>query len=317
MKNMLNLFKKIFKSIYHSSTSYNLYITTISYYDKMTKYSLEKKRFKEGAGYRLNLEDPKSFNEKIVWKKINDRNPLLPIVADKYKVREYIKDVLGEEEASKILIPLLYVTDRPESISFEKLPSDFVVKINHASGQNIIIRNGNYNKKEIIKKCKRWLKRSYGLEKHEWAYQNIKRKVIIEKLILDEKGNLPKDYKFHIFHGECKLIQVNYGLFYKKDERYISLYTPKWEKINVYWEFPIGEKIEKPNNLKEMIDLARKLSGRFDYARIDLYSIKDKIYFGEITNYPTSGRAKSKPQSFDFELGENWKIKPRYWIDKK
>jgi hypothetical protein len=165
--------------------------------NKIFNYKLEKIAFYKKVGYQLNLKNPKSINEKIIWKKINDRNPLLPITSDKYKVRFYVKKVLGEEKAKEILIPLFYVTNKPKTIPFEGLPLAFIVKPNHATGSKIIVENGNYNKKMIIKTCRRWLKTPYGLEKLEWAYQPIKRKIIIEKLLRDDDGNIPKDFKFH------------------------------------------------------------------------------------------------------------------------
>ena len=161
--------------------------------NKICNYQLEKIRFFKEVGYQLNLKNPQSFGEKIVWKKIHDRNPLLPVTADKYKVRSYIKEVLGEEKAREIFVPLLYATDQPDTIPFERLPSAFIVKSNHSSGRNIIVENGNYDKQRIIKTCKRWLKTPYGLEKLEWAYQPIKRKIIIEKLLREEDRKILKE----------------------------------------------------------------------------------------------------------------------------
>ena len=126
--------------------------------NKIGNYKLEKIKFFKEVGYQLNLKSPKSYNEKIVWKKINDRNPLLPVTADKYKVRSYIKEVLGEEKAKEILIPLLYITDQPDTIPFEKLPFAFIVKPNHASGSYIIVGNGHFNKKILLKLVKYGLK---------------------------------------------------------------------------------------------------------------------------------------------------------------
>ena len=215
--------------------------------NKICNYKLEKISFYKKVGYQLNLKNPKSFNEKIIWKKINDRNPLLPIIADKYKVRSYIKKVLGEEKAKEILIPLLYVTDQPETIPFERLPSAFIVKPNHASGSNIIVENGHFNKKEIIKTCRRWLKTPYGLEKLEWAYQPIKRKIIIEKLLRDDDGNVPKDFKFYIFHGECKSVHVAvHVIFDRKDNHSRSYFDEKWNFLSVKRPpSPLGPKIKK------------------------------------------------------------------------
>ncbi len=283
--------------------------------EKITGYENEKKRFKEKTGYELDLKNPQSFNQKIVWKKIYDRNPLLPIVADKYQVREYLKNVLGEKEANKILIPLLYVTDKPETIPFDYLPREFVIKANHGSGSNIIVEDKDkIDREEVIAKCNKWLRNQYGFFKHEWAYQKIKRKIVIEELLRDEKGELPKDYKFHIFHGKCAMVQVNQGHFNDKKNRTLTLYKPDWSKINVFWVFESADYIERPQNLNQLKILAEKLSEPFDYVRVDLYSLNgNEIYFGEFTNYPTSGSAKVVPQSFDFDLGKHWKLEKNYW----
>jgi len=286
--------------------------------NKIFNYKLEKIKFHKEVGYRLNLKNPKSYNEKIVWKKINDRNPLLPITADKYKLRSYVKKVLGEEKAKEILIPLLYVTDQPETIPFERLPSAFMVKPNHASGSHIIVENGHFNKKEIIKTCRRWLKTPYGLEKLEWAYQPIKRKIIIEKLLRDDDGNIPKDFKFYMFHGKCKSVHVSVHLiFNRKDNHSRSYFDEKWNFLSVKRPpSPLGPKIKKPKKYEIMLELAEKIAEAFDFVRVDFYNLNGKIYIGELTHYPASGTGKFEPQSFDFELGKYWKIKPKYWENK-
>ena len=291
-------------------------IRSYSFYflNKIFNYKLEKIKFHKEVGYQLNLKNPQSFSEKIVWKKINDRNPLLPITTDKYKVRSYIKEVLGEEKAKEILIPLLHVTDQPETIPFERLPSSFIVKPNHASGLKIIVENGHINKKDIIKTCRRWLKTSYGLEKLEWAYQSIKRKIIIEKLLLDEDGKIPRDFKFHMFHGKCKLVYV---VFDTMNYHSMSYFDEKWNYLSVKKPTrPQGPNIKKPKNYEIMLELAEKLSEPFDYVRVDFYNLNGKIYFGELTHYHLSGTGKFEPSSFDFELGKHWKIEPEYWENK-
>ena len=280
------------------------------FFNKISNYQLEKIRFYKKVGYRLNLKNPKSFNEKIVWKKINDRNPLLSVTSDKYKARSYLRKVLGEEKAEEILIPLLHVTDKPETIPFERLPSAFIVKPNHASGYKIIVENSHFNQKEIIKTCRRWLKTPYGLEKLEWAYQPIKRKIIIEKLLREKDGKIPKRYNFQMFHGKCKLVHAI--IVNKKNNTSVTSFDEKWNfssvKITNYAQEP---KIKKPENYKIMLELAEELSKPFDFVRVDLYNINGKIYFGELTHYPASGTGKFEPQSFDFELGKYWKIKPK------
>jgi hypothetical protein len=316
---MNKIYKKTKEKIKNNNFLY-IVLKTIrdySFYflNKIFNYKLEKIKFHKEVGYQLNLKNPKSYSEKIVWKKINDRNPLLPITADKYKVRSYIKKVLGEEKAKEILIPLLYVTDQPETIPFERLPSAFMVKSNHASGSYIIVENGHFNKKEMIKTCRRWLKTPYGLEKLEWAYQPIKRKIIIEKLLRDKNGKLPKDFKFHMFHGKCKLVYVIFGKM--NSNHSISYFDEKWNFLSVKKPTrPQGPKIKKPKNYKIMLELAEKLAEAFDYIRVDFYNLNGKIYFGELTHYPLSGTGKFEPQSFDFTLGKYWKIEPEYWKNK-
>ena len=272
--------------------------------DKKLNYFIHKNKFYKKVGYRLNLNNPQSFNEKIVWKKIHDRNSFLPLVADKYRVRFYIENVLGKENAKKILIPQLFVTENAKKIPFDRLPKDFVIKANHGSGTSLFIENGKFDKKEIIKRCKEWLNNPYGLTKHEWAYQKIDRKIVIEKMMKSERGDERlKDYKFYVFNGKCYFIFVNFESH--TPNWAISIYDKNWKILPVSVNsLPTRKKIKKPKHLKEMISLAEKLGKKFDFVRVDLYYIKNKIYFGELTHYPWSGMARFNPRKFDFELGK-------------
>lgn len=279
--------------------------------EKSSGYKKEKAKFLKSHGYSLNLKSPHSFSEKLVWKKIYDRNPLLPLVADKHRVRDFINFVLGEKEADKILIPQLYVTDKPEDIPFDDLPEEYIIKANHGSGTNIIVEKGQtIDREQIIKQCKEWLSKPYGYRKHEWAYQKIKRKIIVEKLLRDENGNIPKDFKIFVFHGKSVMIQVDHDRF---TEHVRTLYRKDWEFIEASMKFKMGKKIEKPSNLGKMIELAESIGSSFDFIRVDLYSINNQIYFGEMTNYPGSGMEKITPKNFDYELGKKWEVSKDYW----
>ena len=312
---MAKLYQKIKQKI---EEKYFLYVILIHakayvfyFLNKFFGYHYVKIRFYKKMGYLLNLKCPRSFNEKLVWKKIYDRNPLLPVTSDKYRVRSYIKEVLGEERAKKILIPLLYVTNKPEDIPFEKLPSAFIVKSNHASGRYIIVEDGHYNKEKIINTCRRWLKTPYGLDKLEWAYQSIKRKIVIEKLLREEDGKIPKEFNFHMFHGQCKLVNV---VFDKMNNPSISCFDGKWNFLAVKIpNLPQGLNIKKPKNYEIMLELAEKLAKPFDHIRMDFYNLNGKIYFGEFTHYTASGIGRFEPSSFAFELGKHWKVEPQYW----
>jgi len=210
------IIKKTFFLICYSYTGYKIFNLVI----KLTGYKEEKQHFFRSLGYYPNIENPQSFNEKVLWKKFYDRNPILPIVSDKYLVRKYLKDVLGESDAKKILIPLLYETDKPESIPFEDLPEEYIIKANHSWRQYVLVENINKQKrytifngkkttklldskkvrKKIINICKNWLLMPHGFRGLQWAYQPIKRRIIIEKLLRDSKGKIPDDYKFSIIH---------------------------------------------------------------------------------------------------------------------
>jgi hypothetical protein len=274
--------------------------------EKLSDHSRECRKFKERLGYDLNLENPTSFSEKVVWKKIYDRNPILPITADKYLARDYVRRIIGPD-SEKILVPLLYTTDQPETIPFDDLEDDYIIKANHASGRNIIVRNGTaVDRKVIISNCREWLKRPFGNMKHEWAYQQIPRRLVIEKLLHDEMGEIPADFKFYIFHGKCRLIHVDLNRF---KDRSRSIFDPNWNFLEVTLKFRQGPVVKKPENFEAMKGLAEKLGRDFDFVRIDLYTVDGQIYFGEFTHYPGSGMEKFTPESFDFELGRYWDIK--------
>ncbi len=299
----------------HMPTSINkLYADLKYFYDGLLGFPKLKSIFYNNLGYELNIKAPRSYNEKVIWKKVYDRNPLLTITADKYLVRFYLEDILGKVMAQKILIPLYHVTDRPDSIPFHRLPDSFMIKPNHGSRMHLAV-NGNKNKRKekIIKKCREWLKVNYGLYGHEWAYRNIQRKIIIEKLLIQKDGRLPMDYKFFCFHGKCKLIRASENRFCKNEHSgYFSL---EWDLLPVSRNgfVSINKPFPRPSDLEEMIALSEKISEGFDSVRVDLYSFKENIFFGELTHYPTSGLAAFSPESFDFELGRHWKIEPGYW----
>jgi hypothetical protein len=326
IRKLFHIIKKLLRPIYYSYTGYKVFDLV----GKLTGYKKERQRILKSIGYYPNLKNPQSFNEKVLWKKFYDRNPLLPITTDKYKVREYLREVLGEKEAEKILVPLYYVTDKPENIPFDSLPEEYIIKPNHACAMIILAENIEKQKRytiiddhkitilsdckqtrnEIINICKKWLSKPYGFHSYEWAYQSIKRKIVIEKLLRDNCGNIPVNYEFSVFHGKCHSLSVFYNRFYDASS---ARYTPEWEYLNVRGSLRQADYEKKPENLKSMIDLAELLGKPFDYIRVDLYLVDNQIYFSELTNYFNSGGTLFNPESFDFEFGSKWKVVPWYW----
>jgi len=322
------IIKKLFRTIYYSYTGYQLY----DFIQKLSGYKKEKQSVYKDLGYYPNLKNPQRFTEKLFWKKIYDRNPLLPVVSDKYRVRQYLIEVMGQKKAEKILIPLLYILDNPENIPFDILKEEYVIKPNHGAGMIILAENiegrTRYTihdfpkttilydcksaREEILKICRKWLSIPYGFHSHEWAYQKIKRKIVIEKLLRNIEGKIPEDYKFHIIHGKCYSILIIYDKFAVKK---VARYKPNWEYLyeNNEKYTMLANYIEKPEKLNYMINLAELLGRPFDYIRVDLYLVDGNIYFGELTNYPTSGHAPFIPDSLDFIWGSQWKLTPKYW----
>ena len=276
--------------------------------DRLNDYRDLKQEFYAKMNYELDLDYPRSFNQKIQWKKVNDRNPLLTVTTDKYEVRSYIKEVLGEKQGNKILIPLYHVTSKPEDIPFDQLPGKFVMKPNHGSQMHLMVRNKDeVTREQLINESNKWLKKNFGFYTHEWAYRNIKRKIIFEKLLETRQGKLPKDYKLYCFHGKCEIIRIVKNRFDR--EVFAGYFDTAWNLLNVEVPpFKANHYFEKPDNLKEMIRLAEQLSKPFDFVRVDLFNLNPELYFGELTHYEFSGFGRFEPESFDYLLGSYWHI---------
>ncbi|AAS44288.1 MULTISPECIES: ATP-grasp fold amidoligase family protein [Bacillus] len=261
-------------------------------------------KYKLTTGKKLDFENPKTFNEKLQWLKLHNRNPEYTTMVDKFEVRKYIADKIGEE----YLIPLIGVYDSFEEIDFEVLPNQFVLKPNHTSGNVYICKDkSKINYKELKKEINMWLKRKYYWMHREWPYKNVKPKIVCEKYMVDESGTELKDYKMYCFNGETKIIQVDYDRFNGHKR---NLYNSKWEYVPTSIKYPSNPDIiiKKPNKLKEMLELANILSKGHPYVRVDFYSINEKLYFGEITFYPEAGYGKFDPVDLDIEMGNLIKL---------
>lgn len=258
--------------------------------------------YKRKLGRYPDLKNPLGFNEKMQWRKLYDRKPLYTLCVDKYRVRDMVQDKVGSQH----LIPLLQVVYDPKHINFDTLPEKFVIKVNHGSGQNILVKDKTaLNQLETIKMLKYWMRRNHYFVGREWQYKNIKPVIIIEKLLEDDFGNSPVDYKFHCFNnkeGEKMLIQVDLDRF-RGHKR--NFYDTEWKLQPFILEYPnYEEEVPEPNRLRTMLSLVRKLSRGFDYIRVDLYNHGDEIYFGELTFHPESGFGNFDPPEFDTILGK-------------
>ena len=257
------------------------------------------KQFIEQVGYKPNLKNPKSFNEKIQWLKLHYHDPLITKCADKYLVREYVKDKIGEE----FLIPLLGVYDTPEEINFDNLPEQFVIKVNWGWAQNIIVKDkSQLNIEETKEKLYSWLKpeSNHYFYSFEWSYKNIKPKIIIESFIQQINNDL-YDYKFLCYNGICKNLFIVSDRFKNK---YCDFYDSKYTRLpfkRVFKNSPNG--ILKPANFDTMLALSEKLAKDFPFVRIDFYNVEGKIYLGELTFSPGNGMEAFTPIEWDYKFG--------------
>jgi len=251
------------------------------------------------------LENPKTFNEKIQYIKLYRRNDLRKTFASRIRARSYI----ASETDEKHLIPLIGIYDRLSEEEWEKLPSQFVLKANHGCGMVKIIQNkDNHDFKDILQTIDKWQKTDYYKIGREWVYKNLPRSLVIEKLLRNEKGDIPEDYKFFCFNGTVEIIQVDFGRFANQKR---NLYDRDFNLLpaRIIYENYTG-KVSRPNNLGKAIEISEKLSAGVSFLRVDMYLIGEELYVGELTNYPGNGFAKIIPPSFDRTLGNKLHLDP-------
>lgn len=294
----------------------NLLITTKSrintFYEKVLNYSfnhfgkfmsdamLLKVRYRIIFHYPLKLNRVFTFNEKLQWLKLNDRKEIYHTMADKYEARVFVEQKIG----SQYLVPLLGVWEKADDINIKTLPDEFVLKCTHDSQSIIICKN----KKELdynatCQILNQGLKTNYYSLGREWAYKNIKPRIIAEKLLVDESGDDLKDYKVFCFHGEPKFIQIDYDRFKGHKRRFYSI---NWEKLDfkITYEDDSSIIMPKPKCLQELLEVSRVLAKGTPFLRTDWYIVENKIYFGEMTFYPGCGFEPIEPYSKDIEWGQ-------------
>ena len=253
-------------------------------------------------GKKLNLENPKTFNEKLQWLKIYNRKDEHTMMVDKVEVRDYIAEKLGEE----YLIPLLGVWENPDDIDFENLPDKFVLKCNHNSGLGMCIckDKSKLDIEKVKSELRKGLRQDYFITSREWPYKNVKRRIIAEKFMETRAGEEIKDFKVHNFNGEPEFILVCDNRF-SEEGLTEDFYDPSWKHLDIKRpDIPNrAEHHEKPQNLEKMIKLSKILSEGMPFARTDFYEIDGKLYFGEITFFPASGMKAFVPELWDYSMG--------------
>ena len=253
-------------------------------------------------GKKLNLNPPVTFNEKLQWLKLHDRRPEYTEMVDKYEAKKYVADRIGEE----YIIPTLGVWNHFDEIDFDKLPNQFVLKCTHDSGGLIICRDKEkLDKEKARRKLENCLKHNFFWGMREWPYKDVKPRIIAEEYLEDTQTQKLIDYKFYCFHGNPMLLYVSEGLedhFTAK----ISFLNMDWTRApffrSDYKDFEILP--DRPREYDRMISVAETLSKGVPFIRVDLYEVRGKIYFSELTFSPCSGMMPFEPNQWDEKLGE-------------
>ena len=253
------------------------------------------------SGNKLDLNNPKDFTEKIAWYKVFYRPKSLNQLVDKFAVRAFVEEKIG----SQFLNTFYGVFDDVNEIKFDEFPEKFVIKATHTSGHNLIVRDKNkLNLDKTKKLLKKWLKiNQYYRIGQEWAYKDVKPRIIIEKYLeqIDQKSLT--DFKFYCFDGKAKFIDIHTD---REDEHKQGSFDLNFERLpfGVSRFKQIYESPEKPVNLKEMIECAESLSEKLPFVRVDFYAIEGKTIFGEMTFYPSDGRKKFYPEKYNRIIGD-------------
>lgn len=274
--------------------------------DRALGFPALKRRFRRATGHEPDFDAPRTINEKINWRKLHDRADVYSVIADKVRLQDYLAVSLGAARAEAILPKQRLVTDRPTAKALEALGTGVAIKANHGSGWVRIVPTGaKPDWKQIAAEARMWLRRTYGLRRHEWAYWSIAPKVMVEDLVLGPDGQPAQDVKFAIMDGVCVYIFVMQG---RHGIRQFSHYTPDWTLIPL--EAEPGPSVPAPAYLEEMRALAEEVGRDFDYIRVDFLCGETEWRLNELTTYSASGLDVFDPVGLDLEFGQQWKHRP-------
>jgi len=287
---MIKLFKRVMSKLLRSKFFFfvpdKIYISILFYLE---------------TGKKADFKNPVTFNQKLQWLKINNRNPYYTDMSDKIKAKEIVKNLIGDE----YIIKNIGIFDSVNEINISKLPYKFVIKTNHSSGSSLVVDKNKDNFENILKHIKKDLKRNYFYVWREWPYKDIKPKILIEEYITDESSYELKDYKFFCFNGEPLYLYIASDRFSNSSKIHFDFFDIDFNRLNIKNKYENSKKdFIKPENYDKMVDICRVLSKNIPHVRIDLYNKNGQIYFGEFTFYHFSGMVNFEPDEWDYLLGD-------------
>ena len=266
-------------------------------------YTFLKRKWKYMNGVELNIDNPSTFNEKLNWLKIYNRNPQITLMADKYEVKKYVGSIIGDE----YVVPCYGVWNNFDEIDFGTLPNQFVIKATHdSSGACVVKDKANFDREAARNKYEKILRRNWFWPYREWAYKDIKPRIIVDRYLDDHSGHELTDYKFWCFNGAPKVMYItNKG---KKIQE--NFYDMNFMPLDINHGYSRHEpEYKKPQNFELMMSLCLKLLDGINipFVRVDFFDVHNHIYFGEFTFYDWAGFKPFPSYEWDVMLGS--------WID--
>ena len=261
-----------------------------------------RRKYRGELGRDPNLDNPATYTEKVLWLNLRHRDPRQVICADKYEVRGWVAERVGED----ILVPLLGVYDDADDIDVESLPDAFVIKATHGSGWNLIVPDkSGLDWAEARRSLQDWLSRSYYAHKREWQYRDMPHRLIVEEFLVGDDGGIPSQYQFFCFRrGDRQKILVQVDFDERTNHRR-DYYDLDWKRMPFTSRVPNADiEAPRPDRLHEMVEIVRRLSEDFPFVRVDLYLVQDRIYFGELTFTSGGGMSSFDPPEWDRKLGD-------------
>jgi len=289
-------------------------IAATGFYDYLSDEKYLRKIYYANTGRKLNLENPKTFNEKLQWLKLYNRQDKYIILSDKYLVKDYVAKLIGCEH----IVPTLGVWDDPDQIDFEQLPNQFVLKCNHNSGLGMCICKDkeSLNISQARANLARGLAQNYYQHDREWTYKKIPRKIVAEKYMKDSnvidilpgvKADGLIDYKFYCFNGEPRFLYVGFANIVDGNKHDLMTYLTLDWKLTPFIR-PDHEQLptipERPKCFDELVEYARVLADDIPFVRVDFFIIENQIYFSEFTFSPGGGYGIFYPEEWERKLGD-------------
>ena len=294
------------KTVFGTKDGFLLFLMAHKFFNHMSDEEYLRRKYKACTGNKLNLENPQTFNEKLQWLKVYDRRPEYTTMVDKYAVKKYVADKIGEQ----YIIPTLGVWSNPDDIDFDKLPDQFVLKCTHNSGLGMYIcrDKSKLDAKVVRDELRKGLAQNYYLTGREWPYKNVPPRIIAEQYMEDAQTTDLRDFKFMCFNGKVRCSFVCTGRN-TESGLHVTFYDKDWNIMPFERHYPKDEeKLPRPKNYLKMIEIAEKLSENIPFVRVDFYEVKGEMYFGELTFYPGSGFEEFNPDEWDLIIGKMLKL---------